>query len=184
MNMHKAERYGGNFRSRGSRRRANIVGASMVVSIVDISEEVCLLIDQSTYRSMPYGIILHKLRGILIALVSPSINKTLPRNFAFRFNASSLTSHRSFYQNIFTLDKWSRKCATYNVLRILQRQLYHMTDLWCRVLVSSTPSFRGAGHLGILITRPMSSLPSPSGNLVSSGLPKTVCSCHPGWRSQ
>ena len=42
MSMHNAERYGGNLRSRGSRRRASIVGASMVISTPEIFRKTIL----------------------------------------------------------------------------------------------------------------------------------------------
>lgn len=42
MSMHNAERYGGNLRSRGSRRRASNFGASMVISTLEIFRKLQL----------------------------------------------------------------------------------------------------------------------------------------------
>ena len=51
MRMHKAERYGGSFKRRGSRRKAKMVGASMVIS-TDIMRGSYAELSR-TYISMP-----------------------------------------------------------------------------------------------------------------------------------
>ena len=44
MSMHKAEIYGGHFSNRGSRRKADIVGASIVISMEWIRDRVLLAV--------------------------------------------------------------------------------------------------------------------------------------------
>ena len=64
MTIHRAERYGGSFRRRGSRRNAKIVGASMVVSIYSVHGSFVYF--SSTYISMPFGSIAIEHPGLII----------------------------------------------------------------------------------------------------------------------
>ncbi len=72
MKMHRAERYGGSFRRRGSRRKAKMVGASMAVGTYSIHGSHINL--SCTYISMPC-------RSIAVEGQEPSVESQMPQLF-------------------------------------------------------------------------------------------------------